>query len=281
MNSYIFSFHPNGASLEGFLAHQGFEVWRVDLRAQGGAVSTGGTEQYTLEDLALVDLRTAIDGVLARTKTTAQRVDMIGASLGGTLMFIHAVLNDANKLGSLVAMGSPVRWINLNPLLRLLFLSPGLVGQLRIKGTRRMAELALPQIVRFVPWLLKVYLNPEITDTKAASQLMKTVEDPNRFINKQIAHWVRSKDLIVSNVNIGEALARIKNPLMVLLAAADGIVPRDTAEFPYHQVSSRERKLVVVGDDKVHVAHADLFISNRAHADVYTPLSDWLRVQNA
>jgi esterase/lipase len=68
---------------------------------------------------------------------------------------------------------------------------------------------------------------------------------------------------------------------MVLLAAADGIVPRDTAEFPYHQVSSRERKLVVVGDDKVHVAHADLFISNRAHADVYTPLSDWLRVQNA
>src|SRR4051794_36833309 len=69
MNSYIFSYHPNGASLEGFLAERGFEVWRVDLRGQGGAVRTTGTMQFTLEDLAVVDLKVAMDAVLAATQT--------------------------------------------------------------------------------------------------------------------------------------------------------------------------------------------------------------------
>jgi hypothetical protein len=34
MNSFIFSFHPRGLSLEGYLADAGFEVWRADLRGQ-------------------------------------------------------------------------------------------------------------------------------------------------------------------------------------------------------------------------------------------------------
>ncbi|MCC6807267.1 MAG: alpha/beta fold hydrolase [Deltaproteobacteria bacterium] len=279
MNSYIFSYHPNGASLEAHLAEHGFEVWRVDLRSQGAAIKGTGTLQFTLEDLALVDLKVAIDAVLAHTISEGDKVDLIGASLGGTLMFTHVTLNEAHKAGALVAIGSPVRWIDLHPLIRMLFLSPTLVGQLRISGTRRMAELALPQIVRFVPWLLKIYLNPDITDTSAARQLMKTVEDPNRFINKQIAEWVRRKDLVVSGVNIGEALRRVENPVLCVLAASDGIVPRATAEFAYHQVASASKKLLVVGDDTLHVAHADLFISNAAHEHVFSPMSAWLAEQ--
>src|SRR5688572_25539339 len=42
MNSFIFSYHPRGLSLEAWLVREGFEVWRADLRAQGGSVSTGG-----------------------------------------------------------------------------------------------------------------------------------------------------------------------------------------------------------------------------------------------
>src|SRR5262249_2742551 len=56
MNSFIFSFHPRGLSLEGYLAHAGFEVWRVDMRGQGRSRSVGGGDEYGLEDLALTDL---------------------------------------------------------------------------------------------------------------------------------------------------------------------------------------------------------------------------------
>jgi pimeloyl-ACP methyl ester carboxylesterase len=276
MNSFIFSYHPNGPSLEGYLVSRGLEVWRVDLRAQGDSISTGGTDQFMMEDLALTDLGVAVKAVLARTRTKAKRVDVIGASLGGTLMLAHAVLVPEHRLGSLVSIGSPVRWVYLNPVLRAAFSWPWLVGQLRFAGTRKMAELALPQLVRFVPWALTAYINPEITDTRAAKELVKTVEDPNRFINRQIAEWVKERDLYLRGVNIAEGLGRVEAPYMCVLANKDGIVPRATAMYAYLHVASRERRLLEVGSRELRVAHADLFVSNAAHAHVFSPIADWL-----
>ena len=105
MNSFIFSFHPHGASLQSYLAAAGFEVWRADLRAQGASRSVGGGDVYGLEDLALTDLDAVIRAVLEKTCTGASRVDLLGASLGGTIMFIYAVLNRERSIGSMIAVG--------------------------------------------------------------------------------------------------------------------------------------------------------------------------------
>src|SRR5689334_3666131 len=115
MNSFIFSYHPHGHSLESYLVQAGFEVWRVDLRAQGKSVSVGGSDAFGLEDLAVTDLGAAIRAALGRSRTGADRVDIIGASLGGTIVFLHAALQKDNHLGSIVAMGSPVRWVDIHP----------------------------------------------------------------------------------------------------------------------------------------------------------------------
>src|SRR4051812_19143422 len=128
MNSFIFSYHPHGESLEGYLAHAGFEVWRVDLRAQGKSVSIGGGHSFGLEDLPDTDLHAAIAGALERSRTGQGRADVIGASLGGTIVFLHAALRRDNRLGSIIAMGSPVRWVDIHPMLKVTFGSPTLVG---------------------------------------------------------------------------------------------------------------------------------------------------------
>lgn len=279
MNSFIFSYHPHGLSLEGFLAEAGFEVWRADLRAQGGSVSVGGGDDYRIEDLAVTDLGAAIDAVLTHTRTEGVRVDILGCSLGGTFMFAHAALEPRHRMGSMVAMGSPVRWVRIHPLLRAAFASPTLVGAIRVKGTRRFAERALPHLVRRVPWLLSVYLNPEITDTYAAGEMVRTVEDPNRHINRQIAVWIRDRDLVLRGVNVSEALPRITNPLLCVLANGDGIVPRETAEFPYHRSGATSKRLLEVGTEEVSLAHADMFVSREAHARVFVPVAAWLEQQ--
>lgn len=277
MNSFIFSFHPRGVSLEGFLVEQGFEVWRVDLRAAGSSIRHGGSaEDFSLEDLALVDLGVAVDAALARTRTTATRADIIGASLGGTLMFAHATMVKEHKLGSLVAMGSPVRWVSVHPLVRVLFASPMLVGLVRLRGTRKLAELALPLLARFSPWLLGVYMNPEASDIGAAREMVKTVEDPNRFINRQIARWMKERDLVLKGVNVAQALKKLELPILCLAANGDGIVPVDTASFPYEQAGSKDKGLLVVGTDQLRLAHADLFVSNQALETVFRPISEWL-----
>lgn len=277
MNSFIFSFHPHGVSLEGYFVEAGFETWRVDLRAQGDSVCTGGNDDFSLSDLALTDLGAALDAVLANTGTHCDRVDVIGASLGGTLMFIQAVANPLHHMASLVSMGGPVRWVKIHPVLRIAFASPRLAGSLRFRGTRRLAEFALPLIARHAPGVLSIYMNPEISDVSAAREMVKTVEDPNRFVNKQIAHWFHDRDLFVRGLNVSEALERIENPVLCVVANRDGIVPPEVARFPFERVASRDKSLLEVGDASMAVAHADLFISNEAHRRVFEPIATWLR----
>jgi len=276
MNSYIFSWHPRGLSLEGFLAAEGYEVWRADLRGQGDSRRTFGTDDYGLKDLALTDLGVVIDVMLARTQTGAERVTMMGCSLGGTIMLLHAALRPEHRIGAMVAMGTPVRWVKVHPMLRAAFVSPWLVGKLPLRGTRALCEAALPRIARLTPWLLKIYMNPEIVDTQAAREMVKTVEDPNRYVNREIAEWIRRGDLVVGGLNLAEALPAMEQPFLCVYANGDGIVPPETASFVYRQIGSAQKALLEVGSREVQMAHADMFVSNEAHARVFTPIARWL-----
>ena len=150
-----------------------------------------------------------------------------------------------------------------------------------LAGTRKAAELLLPQLVRFTPWLLSIYMNPEVTDTSAARELVKTVEDPNRAINREIALWIRNRDLVLRGTNVSDALRRVTCPLLCVFANGDGIVPRDTATFPYHQIGSPQKALLEVGSDDCAMAHADLFVSRECHRRVFAPVAAWLADQRS
>lgn len=276
MNSFIFSYHPHGLSLEGYLAEAGFEVWRADLRAQGGSRSIGGGENFSMADLAMTDVSAVVDAVLERTQTTESTVSVLGASLGGTLMFIHAALNPNHHFGAMVSIGSPVRWVKVHPLLAVLFKSPELAGSLRVTGTRALAGVALPLLARFAPWILSIYMNPEITDTSAVHDLIKTVEDPNRHINREIARWFNARDLVIRGVNVSDALPTMTAPFLCVLASHDGIVPRATAAYAFEHIGSKNRSILEVGSNEIAMAHADLFVSSEAHERVFRPLAAWL-----
>jgi pimeloyl-ACP methyl ester carboxylesterase len=279
MNSFIYSYHPNGVSLEAFLVEAGLEVWRADLRGQGGSVRRGGSDDYALEDLALTDIAAAVAAVLERTRTRASHVDVLGGSLGGTLMLGHAALRTDHLFASMVCMGSPVRWVKVHPLMRLLFASPTLVGLVPLRGTRQLAAFALPRVARYAPWLLSIYMNTDITDVSAAAQMTRTVEDPNRHVNRQLAQWIGQRDLVLDGVDVAARLPAVTNPLLCVLALGDGIVLPETAAFPFPQIGSARKRLVEVGSREVPMAHADMFVSRQAHQQVFTPIRDWLLEQ--
>jgi pimeloyl-ACP methyl ester carboxylesterase len=274
--SFLFSFHPSGRSKEAFLVEHGFEVWRADLRAHGESRCTGGEAGYGLDDLALHDLGAVLDCILAETHARADRVDVIGASMGGTLMFAHAALNPAHRIGAMVSIGSPVRWVKAHPLLRLACISPALVGLIPAHNNRQIAEALLPRVVRHAPWLLRSYMNPEITDTSAAGEMLKVVEKTCCRINREIAAWVRNRDLVLRGVNVSERLPDMMQPLLCVVANNDGLVPRETAEFPYRRVGSRSKRLLEVGTGDMAMGHADLFLSRESHGRVFDPIARWL-----
>jgi pimeloyl-ACP methyl ester carboxylesterase len=280
MNAFIFGYHPNGASMERYLAEQGFEVWSLYLRGQEGTRRTGGAAAFGMADLAIADLQACFSHIAEATETVGDgRVDSIGCSLGGTYQFIHATCVPDNLMGCIVAIGAPLAWRQAHPVIRFLFGNPRVVGSIPFAFTRELAGLAFPLLLR-VPSVLKLYLHPEITDVSKIRTLIQTVENPIARINAEIAQWIRDQDLVVDGKNVTEEMSRTTNPLLVVVANADGIVPRDTVMSATEASGAKVKDVLAVGSRSVPMAHADLFVSRCCHELVFEPMARWLLDRN-
>lgn len=277
MNSFIFSYHPRGTSMERCLAEGGFEVWAMDLRGQGeskaivrrpGAVS--------LANYAALDVPTAIERVLTTTETRARTVTMVGASLGGSIAYGYLALNKKARVSEVITMGAPLRWSDVHPLLRLAFASPALVGSIRMSGTRALVDKAFPFLVK-VPQLLSLYMNHATIDITRMREMVQTVEDPSPRVNRDLATWIRKGDLFLEGVNVTRALRHVEIPLLLVLSNRDGIVPRKSTESVIDAWGGEDLEVLVAGDDDNWYAHANLFIADDCPSLVFTPIIHWLR----
>ena len=277
MNSYIFGFHPRGPSMVECFATRGIETWTVDLRGQGRSIrAPGGTNRYGLADLAIEDLGAAIAHVLANTTTGSATVDVIGCSLGTALAFAHVACVPDAPVHALVSMAGLVTWKGAHPLVRFAFGSPTLVGLMRLRNTRRIARFALPVVSKIAPSLLSVYLNKQSTDLTQGAKLVQTVEDPHPVINREIAEWIKRRDLVIRGVNVSQKLPSIDKPFFCVVANDDGIVLPVTSRHTYDAIGSKTKRLLLVGDPAQPIAHADLFLCNGAQERIFAPIADFL-----
>ncbi len=277
MNSFILSFHPTGVSMVEYLVNDGLEVWTANLRGQGGSRKIGRAARFGLRELSLVDVPAAIRHVLGNTTTGANKLDLVGCSLGASMVYTYLAHNaQEHRANSVVAIGGPLRWDAVHPLVKVAFRSGRLAGAVPIVGTRRLARVALPVLKR-IPALLSIYMNADEIDLTQAGQLVQTIDDPVPYINRQVARWIRQKDLVVNGVNVTQGLSAVDTPLMVVLANKDGIVPIPAAMSAVEAVGHDRVTVLEVGDSVRWAAHADLFIGEGAQERVFEPMSKWLR----
>lgn len=278
MNDFIFRFHPTGASLIGHLAAGGLDVWSANLRGQGRSrPTTRHPDRYGLAEQALEDLPAAIDFV--RAQTGAERVHLIGCSLGATLVYGYLAHHPDAPVGAIVSMGGPLRWAALHPLLRAAFRSSRLAGALPIRGTRSLAGAVLP-IARRIPPLLTIYMTPRRIDLSRADELVQTVEDPVPQLNAELARWFRRVDLELAGRNVTAALGAVDRRVLCVVARQDGIVPPAAALAVCEAMPGRV-DVLAVGDEARRYAHADLFISEGVQQDVFEPMLQWLLAEGA
>lgn len=278
MNTFVLAFHPSGQSMVEHLVWAGFDVWTVNLRGQGGAERVGGPKRIGFRELALIDVPRAIEAVLAE-RPDHDRVTLAGCSLGASIAYAYLAHHPRDhRLGAMIALGGPLRWRGVHPLVELAFSSPRLIGSVPFVGTRALARLGLA-VFEHAPALLSLYMNAEKIDLSRAGELVQTVDDPIPFLNRQIAHWVRERDLRVADVNVTEALAEVEDlSLLCVLANRDGVVPPEAALSVLDVLEADPADVLLAGgsgeDD--WFAHADLFISERARQEVFEPMTDWL-----
>ncbi len=276
MNNFIFGFHPRGTSMERCLAEAGYEVWSFNLRAQGQSRPVDGAAgAVSLHAYATVDLPAMIEHVLAVTRAKNDALTLIGASLGGSVVYGYLALHGSPPVREVIAMGAPLRWDAVHPLVRIAFASPALAAQVRFSGTREWLRRGLPLLLR-APSVIAFYMNTETIDLTQLHELTQTVEDPHPAINRDIAVWIRNRDLELRGVNVTRALGRVALPLMVVLSNKDGIVPEATA-MTAAKAWGGEVEVLRVGSDDNWYAHANLFVADDAPALVFDPIIAWLR----
>lgn len=280
MNAFIFSYHPSGASMEATWAAAGFDVWSVNLRGQGGSRRRGGSRSYDMAEVACEDIPAAIDAIRKRTVSDQKdKVDAVGASLGGTFLYAYLGLSHDPRVGSLVAIGAPLRWEKIHPVVKVAFSVPDLIGRIPFYGTQRLAKAMFPLAIR-IPFVIRTYLHPELVDMDAVAELVKTIEDPVPRLNRQIGYWIRHRDMVLRDRNITRELSLSDNPLLCVIANKDGIVPKETALSGLTAMGGPVGDVIEVGDAQQGYAHADLFISKHADKKVFIPIADWLVKQS-
>jgi alpha-beta hydrolase superfamily lysophospholipase len=278
MNTFILNFHPTGASMVAYLCQEGFEVWTANLRGQGGSKREGGTLKYGFRELGLVDFPVVLDLVLDKTETQGDQVHAIGCSLGASVLYGYLAHHQKDhRFASLIAIGGPLRWDKVHPAVKLVFKSPRLAALVPIRGTRTLARTFLPALKK-MPWLLSIYMNANQIDLSQADELVKTVDNPNPYLNVQLAKWINNRDLVVDGVNVTEALGNIDDlPILCVLANSDGIVPAEAAKSVCKIATGCCTDVLEVGGEGDDwYAHADLFISDQAHQTVFAPMTKWL-----
>lgn len=277
MNSFIFSYHPRGTSLEHTLAQAGFEVWAFDMRGQGQSrAERSHPGVASLRNYATIDLPAAVERVLATTRTTATSLTLVGCSLGGSITYGYLALTPRNSVSAVIAMGAPLRWTEIHPLIRTAFFSPRLASLVKITGTRQMLRAAFPLVSRIKP-VISLYMNPATIDTRRMDVMTRTVEDPDPNVNRDLALWMREGDMRLSGVNVTEAMRRVSLPLLVVIPNKDGIVPPSTAAIAADVWGGADVEVLRVGDDDNWFAHANLFIADDAPTLVFEPMIRWLR----
>ena len=280
MNTHILGYHPRGLSMVEYLCRGGFEVWLANLRGQGeSSRRRGGRRHIGLAELSHVDVPAVMSRLLDATLSTAERVHVIGCSLGGALAYSYlASVIDEHALASLVSLGGPFRWDRVHPVIAAVAKRSALVSSFPIVGTRALAKVAMPVVAK-VPILLSPYMNARGIDLSNPGELARTVDDPPSGVTRELGEWITNRDLVVGGIDVGKTLEGLELPILCVLASSDGIVPPETVTAIRH-VARGPVDILEVGDTSNPFAHADLFINDEAETRVFEPMRDWLERQS-
>ncbi|MFO0950000.1 MAG: alpha/beta hydrolase [Isosphaeraceae bacterium] len=279
------------------LLARGYHVFLFDFRGSGESARVGtvgrvnsylrqtflpeyGEGEWNVDEIVRYDVPAVLDYV--RQATGHDRVNWVGHSLGGMLMFPYLELSpEPDRVANLVAMGATITladapqspMLKANRSLRKLaqVVSPGRLGRPLMFGRFP----GLDKIDRF-------YYSNENVDPLTVSRFYGyTLEDTGRSALKQLDPYLERGHFVSADgkIDYAERLGEVRVP--VLMVAGDGDIMSDvpSTEVTFNALGSEDKTLVRYGKAEGHVAdygHCDLVWSRHAPKQIFPDLADWL-----
>jgi lysosomal acid lipase/cholesteryl ester hydrolase len=279
------------------LAARGYDVYLFDFRGSGESAQVGtvgevnaclretfllewGEGHWTVDDIVRYDVPAVLDYVKA--ETGHDRVNWVGHSLGGMLMFPYLELSpDRDRIANFVGMGSTITLANApetemlraNRGLRVLsrFLSPGRLGRplmyVRFPGLKRIDQF---------------YYTSKNVDQRTVSRFYGyTLEDTGRSALRQLDPYLEYGHFISADRTIDYAarLGEITTPTLLIVGDADIMSDVPSTRLTFDALSSPDKILLRFGKRSGQVAdygHCDLVWSRYASQEIFPPLINWL-----
>jgi len=279
------------------LAARGYDVFLVDMRGSGlshrrgvlGTIDARVRETFlreigggiwTMDDQALHDVPAVLEYV--RRATGRDRVNWIGHSLGGMLMFAFLERSPAaGRIANFVAMGSPAMLAQF-PKQDLLRANRALRVLMMGFSTGRMAR---PMMYGRLPGLASIdrfyYTTANVDDRTVSRFYGYTLEDPGRFALRQLDRYLARGHLVSADGRYDYAanLGSIRTPALFVAGEADALADVPSTQMTQNAYGAQDKILLRFGRQDGHHAdygHCDLVWSRFAPTEVFPAVIEWL-----
>jgi lysosomal acid lipase/cholesteryl ester hydrolase len=279
------------------LLARGYEVFIFDFRGSGDSARIGavgnlnaylretfllelGEGRWNVDEIALYDVPAILDYV--KTATGRDRVNWVGHSLGGMLMFAYLEVSAQPwRVANLVAMGATISFANA-PKTDLLVANRGLRALSRLASPGRLGR---PLMIARFPGLDRIdqfYFSSVNVDRSTIARFYGyTLEDTGRGALAQLDPYIEFGHFVSADrkIDYADRLPEVITP--TLMIAGDGDVMSDvpSTSLTFSALGSADKTMFRFGKAEGHIAdygHCDLVWSRYAPSEIFPPLIDWL-----
>lgn len=278
--SWVF-FGARDGGIVNALVEAGRDVWTLDLRGTGDIEQCGRRGPVGFFEKLTIDVPTAFEHI--RRESGWDVIDAVGHSVGGILLYLHALEERAQGLGRIVAISSPLR------VSQRLFPAPtrGRIAQFLV---RRLGRLPLGGAMNGAAGLsrttwMRTHFDPE---TFCAGDFRNFLHwgvcDVYGPELSELLAWINGTDprcLFTDNC-LEKKAGRLGLPALFMVGAKDGVFSPESVCEAYLTLGGPDRTYVVAGREHGFThdyRHTDILLGNDVATDVGPYIATWLNAE--
>lgn len=275
-------------SLARYLADHGWDAWIMEVRGVGNSrrVEGGKSWDFTFDDFVTRDLPAVFREV--RRATGAPRVNWVGHSMGGMVLYAYLATGDQTQLGRCVAAASPGTFEFMGGPFRPL----GRLADWLPRGGHFPASSLAPMLLPFFTTsrmteelrrVLTLAGNPDNFPMDALRRMGAAgIGDTSNRVYRQFGDWVAHGSFTSEDhkVDYRSGMRRIDRPFLFLAGRWDELVSPAAVLQGYNEIASREKKYHLFGranGDQADYGHGDLILGRASVEEVYPEIEAFLR----
>jgi pimeloyl-ACP methyl ester carboxylesterase len=271
-------------STAAWLQSRGHDVWLLDLRGHGEALTTvdGGHQLagWTVDDYGRYDVAAAVDHV--RAVTGYAQVGYVGHSMGGMVGAIYLASGGAPRVSSFTTVGSPAQFSRADPLVGLARAGFVAGGATLVRFETR-AYSALAADLPWMPVRVQERLyNPDNLEPDVVPRMLRSIVSP--MSRREMQHFARMLaaerfQSFDGTVDWFAALGAVDVPTLSFVGLGDQVVPPARARA-WEDAMGGDVTVVTCGRAAGMAAdygHLDYALGARADDELWPTLDAFLR----